>query len=61
VVNQTRNTVNFIVPISDENQNKYVIIYLEKNGNKWSVNHSHFIKEHILGFSYGLSFSSSKQ
>jgi hypothetical protein len=60
VVNQNRNTVNFIVPISNENRDKYAKIYLEKNGDEWSVNHIGFIKEHILGFSYGLSYSSSK-
>lgn len=60
VVNQTRNTVNFVVPVSNENHDKYAIIYLEKNGNEWSVNHTDFIKEHIIGFSYGLSYSSSK-
>lgn len=61
VVNQNRNTVNFIVPISNENQDKYAIIYLEKNGDDWSVNHTDFSKEHIIGFSYGFGFSSSKQ
>ena len=61
VLNQNRNTVNFIVPISNENQDKYAIIYLEKNGDDWSVNHTDFSKEHIIGFSYGFSFSSSKQ
>lgn len=61
VVNQNRNAVNFVVPISNKNQDKYAIIYLEKNGNEWSVNHTDFIKEHIIGFSYGFSLSSSKQ
>jgi hypothetical protein len=60
VVNQTRNSVDFIVPISHENQDKYVIIFLERNGNEWSVNRTNFIKEHILGFSYGFSFSSKQ-
>jgi uncharacterized RDD family membrane protein YckC len=58
VVNQTRNTVNFIIPVSDENQDKYAIIYLEKRGSEWSVSHTDFSKEHIIGFSYGFSFSS---
>jgi uncharacterized RDD family membrane protein YckC len=61
VVNQNRNTVNFIVPISDENKDKYAIIYLEKNGNGWNVNDTKFTKEHIIGFSYGLSYSSCKR
>jgi uncharacterized RDD family membrane protein YckC len=60
VVNQTRNTVNFIVPVSNENRDKYVIIYLEKNGGVWEVNHTGYIKEHIIGFAYGFSTSSSK-
>jgi len=60
-VNQTRSTVNFIVPISNGNQDKYTIIYLKKNGNEWNVDHTDFIKEQIIGFSYGFSYSSSKQ
>ena len=60
VVNQNRNTVNFIVPISSENKDRYAKIYLEKNGNGWSVSNTKFIKEHIIGFSYGLSYSCSK-
>jgi uncharacterized RDD family membrane protein YckC len=58
VANQTRCTVNFIVPISNENQDRYAIIYLEKNGNEWIVNQTKFIKEHITGFSYGFSYAS---
>jgi uncharacterized RDD family membrane protein YckC len=60
VVNQTRNTVNFIIPVSNSNQDKYAIIYLEKNGSGWSTNHIDFSKEHIIGFSYGFSFSSKQ-
>ena len=60
-VNQTRHTVNFFVPISNENQDKYAIIYLEKNGTDWSVNHTDFTKEHIIGFSYSFSDTSSKR
>lgn len=56
VVNQTRCTVNFIVPISNESHDKYARIYLEKNGIEWSVDHTDFIKEQIIGFSYGFSF-----
>jgi uncharacterized RDD family membrane protein YckC len=51
-VNQARNKVDFIVPISDENQNRYAIIFLDRNGREWRVNHTDFTKEHILGFSY---------
>lgn len=58
VVNQNRNSVNFIVPISNDDKDKFAIIYLEKNGKGWSVNTSKFTKEHIIGFSYGLSYSS---
>jgi uncharacterized RDD family membrane protein YckC len=61
VANQTRNTADFIVPISNENHDKYARIYLEKYGNAWSVNHTDFIKEHIIGFSYGYSYSSKKE
>ncbi|MCK7526676.1 MAG: RDD family protein [Ignavibacteriales bacterium] len=61
VVNQNRNTVNFIVPISKENKDKYAIIYLDKDRDGWSVNNIKFTKENIIGFSYGLSYSSSKR
>jgi uncharacterized RDD family membrane protein YckC len=61
VVNQNRNTVDFIVPISNKNNDKYAIIYLEKNGNAWTVNTTKFTSEHILGFAYGLSYSSNKR
>jgi uncharacterized RDD family membrane protein YckC len=61
VVNQSSNAVYFIVQISNENKDKYVKINLEKNVNGWNANHIDFIKEHIIGFSYGFSYSSSKQ
>lgn len=60
VVDQKRNSVNFIVPVSGENNNRYGIIYLHRNGDGWSVDSVQFTKEHILGFSYGLSYSSAK-
>ena len=59
VVNQNRNTADFVVPISNENQDRYAKICLKKTGDQWSVSQIGFIKEHILGFSYGLSYSSS--
>jgi uncharacterized RDD family membrane protein YckC len=61
VVIQNRNTVNFIVPVSNGNKDKYAIIYLEKNGNGWSFSDIKFTKEHIIGFSYGLNYSSDKR
>lgn len=61
VINQTRCKVNFIVPISDENHDKYAIVYLAKDGNEWSVNKTDFIKERIIGFSYSFSYSSSEK
>jgi len=61
VVNQTRNTADFIVPVSDENKDKYARIYLEKNGTEWNVSKADLIKEQISGFSYGYSFSSSRE
>ena len=60
VVEQTRNSVNFIVPISNSTNNRYAIIYLKKNGSEWSVDRASFIQEHITGFSYGYDFSSSE-
>jgi uncharacterized RDD family membrane protein YckC len=51
-VTQTRCTVSFIVPISNENKDRYAIIYLDKYGSEWKINHTDFSKEHILGFSY---------
>ena len=59
VVNQSRNKADFVVPVSNENQDRYAKIYLEKEEEQWSVSQIGFIKEHILGFSYGLSYSSS--
>jgi uncharacterized RDD family membrane protein YckC len=59
VVNQTRKTVNFIVPVSNETTDTYAVIFLRKSGNVWSVDSTAFIKEHIAGFSYGYDFSSS--
>jgi uncharacterized RDD family membrane protein YckC len=58
-VDQTRNTVNFVLPVSNENRDKYAEIYLEKYGDEWRVNHIRFFKEHIIGFSYGFNYSSS--
>ena len=51
-VSQTRSTVSFIVPVSNENQDRYAIIYLDKYGSEWKINHIDFTKEHIIGFSY---------
>jgi hypothetical protein len=59
VANQNRGTADFIVPVSNENQDRYVRIYLEKDGNEWIVSRTYFIKEHIIGFSYGYGNSSS--
>jgi uncharacterized RDD family membrane protein YckC len=61
VVNLTRNSADFIVPVSNRTDDKYAIIYLDKDGNEWSVNHFDLTKEHIMGFSYGLSYSDSGQ
>ena len=56
VVDQSRNKVNFIVPISNENNDKYAIIQLVRSGDEWVVSNTQFSKEHISGFSYGFSF-----
>ena len=56
VVNQTRNSVNFIVPVSNDNKDNYAIIYLRKSGNEWSVDSAAFIKKHVVGFFYGYSY-----
>jgi uncharacterized RDD family membrane protein YckC len=56
VVEQERNKVNFIVPVSNTNKDKYAIIYLDRNGNEWKVSKIDFSQEHIVGFSYGFSF-----
>jgi uncharacterized RDD family membrane protein YckC len=61
VVNQTRKTVNFIVPVYNEKKDNYAVIFLSKSGKDWSVDSTAFIKEHIAGFSYGYDFSSSDQ
>jgi uncharacterized RDD family membrane protein YckC len=56
VVNQTSNTADFIVPISNANGDKYAIVYLEKNKDDWTISRTAYSKEHILGFSYGFSY-----
>jgi uncharacterized RDD family membrane protein YckC len=56
VVNQDRNKVNFIVPISNKSNDRYAIIYLIKNANAWSVDTVKFTKEHIAGFAYSLGY-----
>lgn len=61
VVNQTRNSVDFIVPVSTSNKDSYAIIWLDKNGNDWRVARIAFSQEHMIGFSYGFDFSSAGQ
>lgn len=58
VVFQSSDAAYFIVPISNENKDKYVKINLNKNVTGWNVDHIDFIKEHITGYSYGFSYSS---
>jgi hypothetical protein len=56
VVDQKRNSVNFIVPVSSENNDRHGIVYLNRYGDEWRVDSARFTKEHILGFSYGMSY-----
>jgi uncharacterized RDD family membrane protein YckC len=56
VVDQSRSKVRFIVPVSNEDKDKYAIIHLVRIGDEWVVSNTEFSKEHIAGFSYGFSF-----
>jgi uncharacterized RDD family membrane protein YckC len=59
-VMQSRDTIDFAVPVSIENQKRYARVYLAKNDGKWSVYKTEFFNGH-LGVSYGYSFSSEKK
>ena len=61
VVDQKRNSVNFIVPVSSENNDRHGIVYLNRNVEGWRADSARFTKEHILGFSYGGSVLSIQQ
>jgi uncharacterized RDD family membrane protein YckC len=58
-VTQSRNTVNITVPVSDKNSNRYVKIFLKKNGDKWVVDRTEFIKDRILILGVGYTFDFS--
>jgi uncharacterized RDD family membrane protein YckC len=59
-VTQSRDTVDFCVPVSIDNNDRNVRIYLAKTEGAWSVFKTEFFKGH-LGVSYGYSFSSKKK
>jgi hypothetical protein len=60
VVDQKRNSVNFIVPVSSENNDRHGIVYLNRNDEGWRADSARFTKEHILGFSYGMSYGKAR-
>jgi uncharacterized RDD family membrane protein YckC len=55
VVNQSRDSVDFGVPVSVENLDRFVCVYLGKSEGKWVVYKTVFFNEN-LGTSYGYSF-----
>lgn len=57
-INQNGQIVNFVVPIDDDNGNKYALICLEKIKDEWTVFHSEFLKKH-KGRTFNFSLSSS--
>jgi hypothetical protein len=59
-VNQSRNTVDFTVPVLLENQQKYVRVWLEKTDGKWNVSKTEVLSNQF-GTAYGYSFSSGKK
>jgi uncharacterized RDD family membrane protein YckC len=54
-VMQSRDTVDFSVPVSIENQKRYARIYLARKDGKWSVYKSELLQSSI-GSSFGYSF-----
>jgi len=59
-VMQSRDTIDFAVPVSIENQKRYARIYLAKNDGEWSVYKSEFFNGHF-GIAFGYSFSAKKK
>jgi uncharacterized RDD family membrane protein YckC len=51
-VNESRCKVNFIVPVSNENNDKYAVVALKKSDGKWIAYYTEFFKDHS-----GLSYS----
>jgi uncharacterized RDD family membrane protein YckC len=57
---QSRDNIDFCVPVSIENQKKYARIYLSRNDGVWNVYKTEFFNS-SLGASFGYSFSSKKK
>jgi uncharacterized RDD family membrane protein YckC len=59
-VNQSRNNVDFVVPVLLENQQKYVRVWLVKKDGKWNVSKTEVYGSQF-GAAYGYSFSSEEK
>jgi uncharacterized RDD family membrane protein YckC len=59
-VNQSRNNVDFAVPVLLETQQKYVRVWLVKTDGKWNVTKTEVYSSQF-GTAYGYSFSSEKK
>ena len=57
---QGGNNASFGVPVSNEDHDKYAIVYLELIEGKWSVDHTDFLKVQVAGPSFSLNLSSRK-
>jgi len=58
---QSGNNASFGVPVSNEDHDKYVIVYLELIEGEWRVNHVDFLKVQVAGPSFSLNLSSRNQ
>jgi len=58
---QSGNNASFGVPVSNEDHDKYVIVYLELIEGEWRVDHVDFLKVQVAGPSFSLNFSSRNQ
>jgi hypothetical protein len=59
-VSQSRDSVNFALPVSIESHRKYAKVYLGRNENNWVVYKTEFFNDH-LGTSFSYNFSSKKK
>ena len=55
-VNESRCKVDFIVPVSNENNDKYAVVALKKADGKWIAYYTEFFKDHA-GLSYGFDLA----
>ena len=57
---QSGNNASFGVPVSNEDHDKYALVYLEIIEGEWRVDHIDFLKVQVAGPSFSLNLSSRK-